>query len=90
LIIERVRAGLRRARLEGRVLGRKPIEIDRAGLRRDRARGLSLAQLGKSYKISRTSVARALKQSESAEPRIPIPALLDTENIPDKQEHHAS
>ncbi len=28
LMIERVRAGLRRARLEGRVLGRKPIEIE--------------------------------------------------------------
>ena len=39
LIIERVRAGLRRARLEGHVLGRKPIEIDRAALLRDRARG---------------------------------------------------
>jgi DNA invertase Pin-like site-specific DNA recombinase len=63
LIVERVRAGLRRARLEGRVLGRKPIEIDRAGLFRDRARGLSLAQLAKAYKISRSSVARALKPS---------------------------
>jgi len=62
LIIERVRAGLRRARLEGRVLGRKPIAIDRAALLRDRSRGLSLAQLAKTYKISRTSVARALKQ----------------------------
>ena len=64
LIIERVRAGLRRAKLEGRVLGRKPIEIDRASLLRDRTRGLSLAQLAKAYKISRTSVARALKQSQ--------------------------
>jgi DNA invertase Pin-like site-specific DNA recombinase len=36
LIIERVRAGLRRARLEGRTLGHKPIEIDRVGLLRDR------------------------------------------------------
>ncbi len=63
LIIERVRAGLRRARLEGRTLGRKPIEIDRAALLCDRTRGLSLAQLAKSYKVSRTSVARALKQS---------------------------
>jgi DNA invertase Pin-like site-specific DNA recombinase len=62
LIIERVRAGLRRARLEGRVLGRKPIEIDRVGLLRDRTRGLSLAQLATTYKISRTSVARALKR----------------------------
>jgi DNA invertase Pin-like site-specific DNA recombinase len=36
LIIERVRAGLRRARLEGRVLGRRPTEIDRPALLRDR------------------------------------------------------
>lgn len=63
LIIERVRAGLRRARLEGQRLGRRPIEIDRTALVRDRARGLSLAQLAKAYKISRTSVARTLKQS---------------------------
>src|SRR3984885_2625034 len=69
LIIERVRAGLRRARLEGRVLGRKPIEIDRAALLRDRARGLSLAQLAKTYKISRTSVARALKRSKGFIPK---------------------
>jgi DNA invertase Pin-like site-specific DNA recombinase len=67
LIIERVRAGLRRARLEGRVLGRKPIEIDRPSLLRDRARGLSLAQLAKAYKISRTSVARALKQVQPSQ-----------------------
>ena len=72
LIIERVRAGLRRARLEGRQLGRRPIEIDRASLLRDRARGLSLAQLAKAYGISRTSVARALKQSEGAVPKTPL------------------
>ena len=90
LIIERVRAGLRRARLEGRTLGRKPIEIDRAGLLRDRARGLSLAQLAKSYSISRTSVARALKQFEVAVPRNSLPpAFIDTENTPQKQEHPA-
>jgi len=65
LIIERVRAGLRRAKLEGRRLGRRPIEIDRAALLRDRARGLSLAQLAKAYRISRTSVARTLKQSHA-------------------------
>jgi DNA invertase Pin-like site-specific DNA recombinase len=73
LIIERVRAGLRRARLEGRQLGRKPIEIDRPSLLRDRARGLSLAQLAKVYKISRTSVARVLKHSEGPAPITLIP-----------------
>jgi DNA invertase Pin-like site-specific DNA recombinase len=75
LIIERVRAGLRRARLEGRTLGRKPIDIDRAGLLRDRTRGLSLAQLAKAYKISRSSVARALKQSESVTPQTSFPSF---------------
>jgi DNA invertase Pin-like site-specific DNA recombinase len=71
LIIERVRAGLRRAKLEGRQLGRRPIEIDRAALLRDRARGLSLAQLAKRYGISRTSAARVLKRSQSAAPQGP-------------------
>ena len=61
LIIERVRAGMRRARLEGRHIGRRPLDIDRAALRRDRERGLSLGQLAKLHNISRTSVARALK-----------------------------
>ena len=69
LIIERVRAGLRRPRLEGRVLGRRPREIDRPALLRDRARGMSLAQLAKVFKISRTNVARALKQSEGVIPK---------------------
>jgi DNA invertase Pin-like site-specific DNA recombinase len=91
LIIERVRAGLRRARLEGRVLGRRPIEIDRPALLRDRARGLSLAQLASAYRISRTSVARALKQSEGAPPSTTLPlALADTANTPLRQEHQAS
>jgi DNA invertase Pin-like site-specific DNA recombinase len=72
LIIERVRAGLRRARLEGRQLGRRPIELNRPALLRDRARGLSLAQLAKVYGISRTSVARALKQSAGVVPKTPL------------------
>ena len=89
LIIERVRAGLRRARLEGRQLGRKPIEIDRAFLLRDRTRGLSLAQLAKAYKISRTSVARALKQSEGVIAKTPfLPASADIETPKSKNIDH--
>jgi len=89
LIIERVRAGLRRAKLEGLQLGRKPNEIDRPALLRDRARGLSLAQLAKTYKISRTSVARALKQSEGTIPKTPSPPA-HIEDTPHKQEYRAS
>ena len=63
LIIERVRAGMRRARLEGRRLGRPPINVNRDDLLRDRARGQSLTQLAKAYRISRASVVRLLKPS---------------------------
>jgi hypothetical protein len=47
LIIERVRAGMRRARLEGRHIGRRPIEIDRVAVLRDRNRGDSLTDIAK-------------------------------------------
>lgn len=63
LIIERVRAGMRRARLEGRHIGRKPLDIDRAGVLRDRARGHSLEQIAKSFRISRATVSRVVKQA---------------------------
>src|SRR6202051_1462944 len=39
LIVERGRAGMRRARLEGRQIGRTPLQVDRVALLRDRACG---------------------------------------------------
>lgn len=62
LIIERVRAGMRRARLEGQRIGRPRLEIDRQALRRDRAQGHSLSELAKLHRISKTSVIRCLQQ----------------------------
>ena len=59
--MRRVRAGMRRARLEGHRIGRRPLEVDRQAVLRDRARGLSLSQLAKLHRISRTSVARMHK-----------------------------
>jgi DNA invertase Pin-like site-specific DNA recombinase len=60
LIVERVRAGMRRAKLEGRHIGRKALVLDRAALNRDRQRGDSLGQLAKSYLVSRTTIHRVL------------------------------
>ena len=60
LIIERVRAGMRRAKLEGRHIGRKPLDLDRIGILRDRSQGRSLAQLAKSYHVSRATIHRVL------------------------------
>ena len=50
LIIERVRAGMRRARLEGRHIGRNPLELDHAGIQRDRCQGQSLRQIAKGHR----------------------------------------
>jgi DNA invertase Pin-like site-specific DNA recombinase len=60
LIIERVRAGMRRARLEGRHIGRKPLDLDTATIVAERARGLSLRQIGKAHQVSTATVRRVL------------------------------
>ena len=60
LIVERVRAGMRRARLEGQRLGRPRLDLDEDAILRDRARGLSLGELAKLYRTSRTTIHRIL------------------------------
>jgi DNA invertase Pin-like site-specific DNA recombinase len=69
LIIERVRAGMRRARLEGRHIGRQPLELDRAAILRDRQHGRSLGQLAKTYRVSRTTIHRVLQEPNGAVPK---------------------
>jgi DNA invertase Pin-like site-specific DNA recombinase len=62
LIVERVRAGMRRARLEGRHIGRTPLVLDHQAIRRDRERGRSLRQIAKAHQVSTATVQRVLKQ----------------------------
>lgn len=62
LIVERVRAGLRRAKLEGRKLGRPALDLDAEAIRRDRAQGQSLRQLAKAYQVSRATIRRVISQ----------------------------
>ncbi len=78
LIVERVRAGMRRARLEGRKLGRPALELDREAILRDRQRGQSLGQIARNYGISRTSVHRVLTEKlpvQAAVPKGPLQRL---------------
>jgi DNA invertase Pin-like site-specific DNA recombinase len=63
LIIERVKAGMRRAKLEGTKLGRRPLDIDRGQVVRDRLSGMSLTEVGKKYGISRGLVVRLVKEA---------------------------
>jgi DNA invertase Pin-like site-specific DNA recombinase len=66
LIIERVRAGMRRARLEGRHIGRTPLDFDRTAVLRDRGRGMSLTDIAKAHRISRATVSRVIKEAREA------------------------
>jgi DNA invertase Pin-like site-specific DNA recombinase len=65
LIVERVRAGMRRAKLEGRHIGRRPLNVDRAAVLRDRERGMSLTEVAKAHTISRALVSKILRDARS-------------------------
>jgi len=67
IIIERVRAGMRRARLEGRQIGRARLDVDREQIVIDRRSGMSLTQVAKKHGISRASVCRLMKESALAD-----------------------
>ena len=62
LIVERVRAGMRRARLEGQHIGRNPLVLDHAGIQQDRSSGQSLRQIAKGHRISTATVQRVLRK----------------------------
>jgi DNA invertase Pin-like site-specific DNA recombinase len=65
LIVERVRAGMRRAKLEGRRIGRTPLDVDRPALVRDRLSGMSLTHVAKKYGLSRASVVRFAREAQT-------------------------
>ncbi|MGA2607311.1 MAG: recombinase family protein [Terriglobia bacterium] len=67
LIVERIRAGMRRARLEGQRLGRAPLNVDRAAIVRDRLSGMSLTQVAKRHRVSRATVVRLVKEANQRE-----------------------
>ncbi len=67
LIVERVRAGMRRAKLEGRHIGRRPLELNREAILQDRRRGQSLGQIAKAHRISRATVHRVIHEPAPAE-----------------------
>ena len=66
LIVERVRAGMRRARLEGRHIGRLPLNIDREAILCQRHLGDSIRKIAKEHRISTATVQRVLRGQEPA------------------------
>ena len=65
LIRERVCAGMRRARSEGRHIGRPRLKVDREAILKDHARGMSLKELAEKYRVSKASICKILKKRRS-------------------------
>ena len=66
LIVERVRAGMRRAKLEGRHIGRRPLDVDRDAVIRDRQAGRSLTEVARIHQVSRALVSKILREAAEA------------------------
>src|SRR5271156_1140844 len=64
ILVERIRAGMRRARMEGQRLGRAPLNVDHDALVRDRLSGMSLTDVAKKYRVSRASVVRFVRDRQ--------------------------
>jgi DNA invertase Pin-like site-specific DNA recombinase len=73
IIVERVKAGMRRARLEGRQIGRARLNVNREQIVRNRRSGMSLTQVAKKHGVSRASVCRLVKDSGK---KTVLPAVL--------------
>jgi DNA invertase Pin-like site-specific DNA recombinase len=75
LVVERVKSGMRRARLEGRQIGRARLDVDRDQVVWDRRSGMSLTQVAKKHNISRASVCRMVKEvNEGSNAAVVAPA----------------
>jgi len=71
LIVERVRAGMRRARLEGQRIGRAPLVLDDVAIQQDRRQGQSIRQIARGHSVSTATIQRVLrKQPVQAEIQI--------------------
>jgi DNA invertase Pin-like site-specific DNA recombinase len=70
LIVERVKAGMRRAKLEGRRIGRTPLNIDREQVVEDRRSGMSLTKVAQRHHISRASVCRLMREAGATPTRM--------------------
>jgi DNA invertase Pin-like site-specific DNA recombinase len=63
LIKERIRAGMRRRKMDGLPCGRQPLDIDHDVVVADRLGGMSLTATAKRHGISRASVVRFVREA---------------------------
>ena len=85
LVVERVKRGMRRARLEGRQIGRSRLDVDREQIVIDRRSGMSLTHVASKHSISRASVCRLMNAAN----RVVIGAGMPTAEILGQEAHIA-
>ena len=74
ILIERVRAGMARARAEGKRIGRPVRVVDLQELRRLRVEGRSIRQIARAVGIPSSTVAKRLASLDGAsEPQVGCP-----------------
>jgi len=66
IISERVKAGLRRARENGKKIGRPRCDLDLETIRELREKGMTLAQIGEKFDSSAPTIYRALNGGKEA------------------------
>jgi DNA invertase Pin-like site-specific DNA recombinase len=71
LIVERVRSGMRRARLEGTHIGRPALDLDREAICRDRQHGQSLGQIARNHCASRATIHRIIQAEMTSSQAVP-------------------
>ncbi len=70
LIVERVRAGMRRAKLDGTRIGRTPLTLDDEAIRQDRRLGKSLREIARGHRCSTATVQRVLHRHAPTQEKV--------------------
>ena len=79
MLVERIKAGMRRRKLEGYRLGRQPLDVDHEALVADRLSGMSLTACSKKYLCSRATVIRLCRAAQRRESELSIGAPVIAE-----------
>jgi DNA invertase Pin-like site-specific DNA recombinase len=79
MLVERIKAGMRRRKLEGYRLGRQPLDVDHEALVADRLSGMSLTACSKKYLCSRATVIRLCRTAQRRESELSIGAPVIAE-----------
>jgi DNA invertase Pin-like site-specific DNA recombinase len=81
-IRERIKAGMRRRKLDGLPVGRQPLCVDHEALVQDRISGMSLTDAARKYSVSRASVVRFVRAAQQRELAVSTDCRPEVQRLP--------